>query len=520
MLVIVHAVFSGVWCLTVGGLHSGTLIALSSVVWIIVRVCRRSNWRWIYPLVTVSLLGLLLWTAAVWQSTSLNSVWYGFLAVEAILLASLLVLFVDFFEALTRLYCHFQSPETCERLQNFLFRHGLRILLWGTAGCILLYSTIVPVIQELDSPPPETIGDATIEMDRLTLPQNALFRFCESTTGAWFFVIGCCVGSFLNVVIFRVPAGISVLAKASHCPKCQTKISGRDNLPLIGWLKLQGRCRNCETSISSRYPSVELTIGLLFLLLYFVELISGGTNLPVRLPNMYAGVLWILFYTKWDLVGLYVFHISIFCALFCWTMIQRDGHRVPAKASAITILLSATAILVWPHLLPFASETDGIRGDGSLWQRISSTSIVLLTGAATGLFVGGILRRLSGLPQQLVSWLLIGMVFGWQSVIVIAVLTVAAKFLITLAELLTEESRPTLLRTTSGSSEEDTLAQANISAAQIQNADLAPVLAPAELPLEVHRTIMPAMQWWLLPAVLLLHHCFWRHLFILVEQPL
>jgi prepilin signal peptidase PulO-like enzyme (type II secretory pathway) len=83
------------------------------------------------------------------------------------------------------------------------------------------------------------------------------------------FVLGLCVGSFLNVCIHRIPIGLSVLHPRSRCPSCSTAIRARDNLPVLGWLILCGKCRHCRATISPRYPIVELTVGLLFAGPYF-----------------------------------------------------------------------------------------------------------------------------------------------------------------------------------------------------------------------------------------------------------
>jgi len=78
------------------------------------------------------------------------------------------------------------------------------------------------------------------------------------------FVLGLVVGSFLNVCILRIPAGESIVLPASHCPKCGKSIAAYDNIPLVGWLVLGGKCRQCKAPISALYPTVELISGLLF----------------------------------------------------------------------------------------------------------------------------------------------------------------------------------------------------------------------------------------------------------------
>lgn len=77
-------------------------------------------------------------------------------------------------------------------------------------------------------------------------------------------VLGLLVGSFLNVVIHRVPAGLSVVTPASACPACGHAVRARDNVPVLSWLLLRGRCRDCAAPIGGRYPLVELATGLLF----------------------------------------------------------------------------------------------------------------------------------------------------------------------------------------------------------------------------------------------------------------
>ncbi|MFM2430323.1 MAG: hypothetical protein RLZZ511_1536 [Cyanobacteriota bacterium] len=88
--------------------------------------------------------------------------------------------------------------------------------------------------------------------------------------GAIVFMLGSAIGSFLNVVVYRLPAGLSILNPPSRCPHCLTPIRKRDNLPIIGWLRLKGRCGHCQAPVSARYPIVEAVTGLIFLLSFFV----------------------------------------------------------------------------------------------------------------------------------------------------------------------------------------------------------------------------------------------------------
>ena len=80
-------------------------------------------------------------------------------------------------------------------------------------------------------------------------------------------VFGLLIGSFLNVVVHRVPRGESVVSPPSACPECGTAIRPRDNVPVLGWVLLRGKCRDCQTPISARYPIVEAVTGALFVVL-------------------------------------------------------------------------------------------------------------------------------------------------------------------------------------------------------------------------------------------------------------
>jgi len=91
------------------------------------------------------------------------------------------------------------------------------------------------------------------------------------------FFLGSCIGSFLNVVVYRIPAGQSILYPPSRCPQCGHPLAPYDNIPVLGWLSLGGRCRYCKTSIAIRYPLVEAFTGFLFTLILWRVGLSGLT---------------------------------------------------------------------------------------------------------------------------------------------------------------------------------------------------------------------------------------------------
>ena len=103
----------------------------------------------------------------------------------------------------------------------------------------------------------------------MTLAQAMPLWFYQHVPWAVFlFCFGACVGSFLNVVVYRLPAGISVISPPSRCPTCGARLTWRENLPILGWVLLRGRCRFCKAGISPQYMVIELSMALLFLGLY------------------------------------------------------------------------------------------------------------------------------------------------------------------------------------------------------------------------------------------------------------
>ena len=82
------------------------------------------------------------------------------------------------------------------------------------------------------------------------------------------FTLGACIGSFLNVVVYRLPAGLSLVSPPSRCPSCLHPLGKTENVPVLGWLWLRGKCRWCQTPVSPRYPFVEAFTGGLFVLVF------------------------------------------------------------------------------------------------------------------------------------------------------------------------------------------------------------------------------------------------------------
>src|SRR5437879_4886689 len=97
---------------------------------------------------------------------------------------------------------------------------------------------------------------------------EAVFGIPEFVGYIFVFIFGAAIGSFLNVVIYRVPNDLSLMT-SSKCPNCKAAIKFYHNVPIFGWLMLGGKCRSCKERIAWRYPAVELLTALVFVLTYW-----------------------------------------------------------------------------------------------------------------------------------------------------------------------------------------------------------------------------------------------------------
>ena len=135
------------------------------------------------------------------------------------------------------------------------------------------------------------------------------------------FVLGTLIGSFANVVVHRLPRRRSLLWPPSHCPRCKHAIRWRDNIPIIGWMLLDGKCRDCGQLISPQYVFVETMFGILLATIGWLEGVEGRANLPVR-PFLIPGD---SPPSDWYFVG---YHMLLIGTLACAALMQRDRKPI------------------------------------------------------------------------------------------------------------------------------------------------------------------------------------------------
>ncbi|MFZ5871145.1 MAG: prepilin peptidase [Actinomycetota bacterium] len=196
---------------------------------------------------------------------------------------------------------------------------------------------------------------------------------------AFSIVLGLVIGSFLNVVVWRVPRDESVVRPPSACPACGSPVRPRDNIPVLSWVVLSRRCRDCGSPISARYPSVE-----------------AGTAALFAVTAAYIGL-------AWELPAfLYLAAISIALAL-----IDIDVHRLPDKIVLPSYLVSGA-------LLAAASIANQDYGQ-ILRAGIGMVSLYVLYFALALVYPGGMGFgdvKLAGVLGMYLAWL------GWAELIV------------------------------------------------------------------------------------------------------
>jgi prepilin signal peptidase PulO-like enzyme (type II secretory pathway) len=176
--------------------------------------------------------------------------------------------------------------------------------------------------------------------------------YFDLVTALWLGFTGACVGSFLNVVAYRLPLGMSVVWKPSHCPHCSHPIRARDNVPVLGWMILRGKCRDCGQPISPRYAVVEAMLGLVFFLLAYVELFSAGANLPTGPLTDLSGAIHVVWYPNWPVIGIYLYHCLLMCLLTAMVLFDLDRNPVPRGFAWFTVAVIGTCSAFFPFFYP------------------------------------------------------------------------------------------------------------------------------------------------------------------------
>ena len=230
------------------------------------------------------------------------------------------------------------------------------------------------------------------------------------------FIFGLLIGSFLNVVIYRLPLGESIVFPGSHCPSCNTAIKWYDNIPLISYaLLLRGRCRNCRTRISAIYPAVEVLVACLYVALVAVhkDQIAAGSWLPFVADLVFVSLIVPLVFI--DLHHKLLPNAITYPGLFV-LLVLRALAPDPWILSHTPRLFGLETAPQWAVAL-FGSVLGALAGGGCLWlvreayyrfrhvegMGLGDVKMMLMVGAYLGwqltlltVFIGSVLGSLVG----------------------------------------------------------------------------------------------------------------------------
>lgn len=188
----------------------------------------------------------------------------------------------------------------------------------------------------------------------------------------WIFGLGLVIGSFLNVCIHRIPEGISIVWPSSKCVYCNKRIVWYDNIPVLSYLFLRGKCRHCQHKISAQYPIVEFLTGIVFLLLFrSVLIVSGG------------------------LICAYIFFIIFCCLLIVGSFVDLRLHIIPNEITYTGLILALIASLLCTGFHNLNSSLGYFDNSANQWIASFLASLI-------GIFVSGGLIFLCGVFGKLV----------------------------------------------------------------------------------------------------------------------
>ena len=275
---------------------------------------------------------------------------------------------------------------------------------------------------------------------RLSPGYVAAMRSVDVFVVLWVLWVGGSIGSFLNVVAYRLPRGRSVSGR-SHCPRCDHQLAWRDNTPIFGWFLLGGRCRTCGGKISPRYPIVEtavaITLGCIVLpRLYNVPL----PHLPPPLSTGQFGGRSLSDPMTWTLIAM---HSAALIGLWTMALIRFDNVKIP-RALASVVAIIAGVILVLPAAAVEHWKQRGVlRAGEGIDMGVVDAILRCITALVMAALIGRSLARglspaadlklspLAGSTRRLVDLIVmlsvVTLVVGWQTSIgVVVVASVVA----------------------------------------------------------------------------------------------
>ena len=197
-------------------------------------------------------------------------------------------------------------------------------------------------------------------------------RLQEVLIQLWVFGLGLVIGSFLNVCIYRIPEGLSLLWPASKCVNCSKRVVWYDNIPVLSYLFLKGKCRHCQHKISALYPITEIVTGIVFLSLFHSVIMVKG-----------------------DLICVYIFYLIFCCLLIVGSIVDLKLYIIPNEITYTGLILAPIAGLLCVGSRNLNSAQGYFDNSVNQWMASLQTTMI-------GVFVAGGMIYLCGLIGKLV----------------------------------------------------------------------------------------------------------------------
>jgi leader peptidase (prepilin peptidase)/N-methyltransferase len=200
------------------------------------------------------------------------------------------------------------------------------------------------------------LGDANVQLALLSIVP-LIFVFC----------FGACIGSLMNVLVYRIPLGLPYVSPTSRCPSCETKLTmSGENIPILGWLLLRGKCRFCRSSISPEYPLVELGMALLWVLTYAVIYWNPSSVFFFLRPLQ----------PEWGVNGfaetwpLFIVVVVLMSFLFGMTLVDAKTFTIPQQFTNAPMIVGIVGHVGWALWVQFGEGKSAldIRAPDTLWS--------------------------------------------------------------------------------------------------------------------------------------------------------
>ena len=196
-------------------------------------------------------------------------------------------------------------------------------------------------------------------------------RLQEVLIQLWVFGLGLIIGSFLNVCIYRIPEGISLLWPASKCVNCSKRIVWYDNIPVLSYLFLKGKCRHCQHKISALYPITEIITGIVFLSLFHSVILAKG-----------------------DLISVYIFYLIFCCLLIVGSIVDLKLYIIPNEITYTGLILAPIASLLCVGSRNLNNAQGYFDNSANQWLVSLQVSIIGIFVAGGMIFLCGVIGKL------------------------------------------------------------------------------------------------------------------------------